>query len=70
MRKQRSMVKMKEEIKTPERKLNKMQISNPSDTEFKILILRMLKELSSEDLNNIKKIQSQTRTTSSVPTFP
>ena len=34
-----------------------MEISNLSDSEVKILVIRMLKELS-EDLNSIKKIQS------------
>ena len=37
-----------------------MEISNLSDTEFKILVIRMLKE-PSEDLNSIKKIQSETK---------
>ena len=32
-----------------------MEISNPTDAEFKTLFIRMLKELS-EDLNRIKKI--------------
>ena len=35
-----------------------MEISNLSDEEFKTLVIRMFKELS-EDLNNIKKIQSE-----------
>ena len=35
-----------------------MEISNLSHAEFKILAVRMLKELS-EDLNSIKKIQSE-----------
>ena len=39
-----------------------MEISNPSDTEFKTLVTRMLKELS-EDLNSIKKIQSEMKDT-------
>ena len=47
---------MKEQIKTPEKELNTVEISNLSDAEFKTLIIRMLKELS-EDLNNIKKTQ-------------
>ena len=51
---------MKEQIKTPEKELNKMEINNPSDAEFKTLVIRMLKELS-EDLNSIKKIQSETK---------
>ena len=37
-----------------------MEISNLSDAEFKTLDIRMLKELS-EDLNSIKKIQSETK---------
>ena len=39
-----------------------MEISNLSDTEFKTLVIRMLKELS-EDLNSIIKIQSETKDT-------
>ena len=56
------MTQIKEQIKTPEKELNKMEISNRSDAEFKTLVIRMLKELS-EDLNNIKKIQSDTADT-------
>ena len=58
MRRQRNMAQMKEQIKTPEKELNKMEISNLSDVEFKTLVIRMLKELS-EDLSSIKKIQSE-----------
>ena len=49
------MAQMKEQIKAPEKELNNMEISNLSDTEFKTLVIRMLKELS-EDLNSIIKI--------------
>ena len=56
MRRQRNMAQMKEQIKTPEKELNKMDISNLSDEELKTLVIRMLKELS-EDLGSIKKIQ-------------
>ena len=52
------MAQRKEQIKTPEKELNKMEIGNLSDAEFKTLVIRMLKELS-EDLNSIKKIQSE-----------
>ena len=38
------MAQMKELNKTPE-KQNKMEISNLSDAKFKILVIRMLKEL-------------------------
>ena len=39
-----------------------MEISNLSDAEFKILFIGMLKELS-EDLNSIKRIQSEAKDT-------
>ena len=56
------MAQMKEQIKTPEKVLNKVEISNLSDAEFKTLVIRMLKEIS-EDLSSIKKIQSETKDT-------
>ena len=37
------MAQMKEQIKTPEKELNKMEISNLSDAEFETLVLRILK---------------------------
>ena len=58
MRRQRNTAQMKEQIKTPEKELNKMEISNLLDAQFKTLVVRILKELS-EDLNGIKKIQSE-----------
>ena len=54
------MVQVKEQIKTPEKELSKMEISNLSDAEFKTLVIRMLKELS-EDFSSIRKIQSETK---------
>ena len=45
MRRQRNMAQMKGQIKTPEKELNEMEISNLSDAEFKTLVIRMLKEL-------------------------
>ena len=51
---------MKKQIKTPEKELNKMEISNLPHAKFKTLIIRMLKELR-EDLSSIKKIQSETK---------
>ena len=53
-RRQRNMAQKKEEIKTPEKELNKMEISNLSDAEFKTLVIRILNKLS-EDLSSIKK---------------
>ena len=60
MRRQRNTAPKKEQIRIPEKELNKMEISNLSDAEFKTLIVRMLKELT-EDLSSIKKIQSETK---------
>ena len=56
------MAQMKEQIKTPEKELNKMEISNLSDAEFKILVIGMLKKLS-EDLSSIKKTQLEKKGT-------
>ena len=50
------MVQMKEQIKTQQKELNKMEISNLSDAEVKTLVIRMLKELS-KNLNNITTSQ-------------
>ena len=44
---------MKEQNKRPEKELNKMEIRNLSDAEFKTLVIRMLKELI-KYFNNIK----------------
>ena len=57
---QRKVVQMKEHIKTPEKGLNEMEISNLSDAEFKTLIIRMLKELS-EDLSSIGRSSQKQR---------
>ena len=56
------MAQMKEQIKTPEKVLNKMEISNLSDAEFKSLVIRMLKEIT-EYSNKIKKTQAEMKVT-------
>ena len=56
------MAQMKEQVKTPETELKKMEISNLSVAKFKTLVVRMLKELS-EDLSSIKKNKSETKCT-------
>ena len=61
MRRQRNMAQMKEQIKTPPKELNEMEMSNISDAECKILVIKFKKL--SEDLNSIKKIQSETKDT-------
>ena len=53
---------MKEQIKTPQKELNKWEISNLSDAEFKTPVIRMLKKLS-EDLSSMKKTQSEMKDT-------
>ena len=64
MRRQRNMAQMKKQVKTEKKKkeLYKMEISNLSDAEFKIQVIRMLKEIS-EDLNSIKNIHSEMKDT-------
>ena len=52
------MTQMKEQNKTPQKELDKMEIRNLSDAELKTLFIRMLKELS-EDLSSIKKTESE-----------
>ena len=52
------MAHVKEQIKTPEKEINKMEISDLSDAEFQTLFIRMSKELS-EDLSSMKNIQSE-----------
>ena len=48
------MAQMKKQNKKPKKELNKTEIANLSDTEFKTLVIRMLKELI-EYGNNIKE---------------
>ena len=62
MKRQRNMAQMKEHIKTLQKELNEMETSNLSDTKFKTLVIKILKELS-EDLSNIKKTQSEMKGT-------
>ena len=47
------MAPMKEQVRSLEKELNELKISNLSDTEFKPQFIRMLKELS-EDHCSIK----------------
>ena len=52
------MSQMKEQIKNPEKGLNKKDINSLRDGELKTLVITLLKELRA-DLNSIKKIQSE-----------
>ena len=62
MRRQRNTAQMKEQIKTPEKELNEMEISKLSDAQVKTLVISMFKE-PGKDLNRIKKIQLETNNT-------
>ena len=50
MRRQRNMAQIKQQNKTPEKELNKMEIANLSDAEFKTLMIH-----SENSLNMAKK---------------
>ena len=54
MRRQRTMAQVKEQNKTPEKELNKMETSNLLDAEFKTLVIRMLNELR-EKVNELEE---------------
>ena len=56
------MAQMEEQNKTPEKELNKMEITNLSDAEFKALVVKMLQELI-DYFKNIKKTQVQMKVT-------
>ena len=45
MRRQRNIFQTKEEDKTSEKQLNKMEISNQPDKEFEVMVRKMLTEL-------------------------
>ena len=63
MRRQRNMAQMKKKKVQNSRKRTKQNGDNNLwDAEFKSLVIRMFKELS-EDLNSIKKIQTETKDT-------
>ena len=53
------MAQMKEQNKPPEKELNKTEISNLSDAEFRTLVIRMLRELT-EYGHNIKQEMKNT----------
>ena len=53
---------MKEQNKTSEKQLNKTEITNLLDSEFKTVVIGMLKELI-EYVNNIKKTQEAVKIT-------
>ena len=56
------MSQMKEQIKTPEKELNKMEIINLSNAQFKTLVVRMFQKLIGY-FNSIKKTQAEMNVT-------
>ena len=56
------MAQTKEQDETPEKELNKTEISNLSDSVFKTLVIRRLKELIGY-FNSIKKTQAEKKVT-------
>ena len=56
------MVQMKEQKKTPEKELHKMEISDLTDAKSKTLVIRMLKELNGH-FNSIRKTLAEMKVT-------
>ena len=76
MRQQKNMFQMKEQDKISEGELSEMETSNLPSKEFKVMIIKMLKELGrrmdkqsekldvlNKELENIKKNQTEMKTT-------
>ena len=52
---------MKEKEESPEKELNEIEASNFSDTEFKVMVIRMLKELSGNYISMKKDIETMNK---------
>ena len=63
MRRQRNMAQMEEQIKTPEKQLNKTEISNLSEAEFKTLVIRMDAQGTQSGPQHYKKTQLEKKDT-------
>ena len=57
MKRQRAMYQMKEQDKTPEKQLNEVEIGNLPEKEFRIVIVKMIRDLRKRMVAKIKKIQ-------------
>ena len=51
MKRQKSNPQMKEKEKSPKKELSEIEASNLSDVEFKVMVIKMLKELSEKYRN-------------------
>lgn len=54
MARQRNIFQMKEQEKSPEKELSEMEANNLSDTEFKVIVIRMLNRMR-KDIEIIKR---------------
>ena len=57
MKRQRAIYQMKEQEKTPEKQLNKVEIGNLPVKEFRIMIVKMIQDLGKRMEANIEKMQ-------------
>ena len=57
MKRQRAMYQMKEQDKTPEKQLNKVEIGNLPEKEFRIMIVKMIQDLRNRMQAKIEKMQ-------------
>ena len=63
MKRQRAKYQMKEQDKTPEKQLNKVEIGNLPEKEFRIMIVKMIQDLGKrmrERLRRCKKCLTKT----------
>ena len=61
MGRQRNNPQMKEKEDSPEKELNETEASNVSDIEFKVMVIRMLKELSENYISMKKNIETMNK---------
>ena len=59
LRRQRNIAQIKEQNKTPEKELSETEIVNLSDSEFKTLVIKMLRDL----IEYSKQIREETKPT-------
>ena len=57
MKRQRAMYQMKEQDKTPEKRLNEMERGNLPEKEFRIMIVKMIQDLRKRTEAKIEKMQ-------------
>ena len=57
MKRQRATYQMKEQDKTPEKQLNELEIGNLPENEFRIMIVKMIKDLRKKMEAKIEKMQ-------------